>query len=295
MIRTGAPGQEAARIVREDGVAALPDGVISVDVLAACASEAQALLASAVARLDELALPGWRETDFQYHEVASRGARRLDVRATDPAKCPHIVSLCSACEPIVATVSALLDDEDDARGHGERYLAYTGVVWSFPGSPAQAPHRDGGHLFGAHVAPLPPHALTVFMPLCDVPPELGPTQFYVGTHALRDEGGTLSLDAAPVAARMRAGGVLVMDYRTVHFGGANTTQGERPVLYAVYARTWFADAVNFRSARESLFAEDAADAFEHAIPCACAAPRCRLLATLIAQEEAREAGAMPDS
>jgi ectoine hydroxylase-related dioxygenase (phytanoyl-CoA dioxygenase family) len=47
----------------------------------------------------------------------------------------------------------------------------------------QAWHVDGGHLFGRKLE-CPAHCLDVFIPLVDVPSELGPTEFIPGTHTL---------------------------------------------------------------------------------------------------------------
>ena len=62
-------------------------------------------------------------------------------------------------------------------------------LWPSYGSPAmvglwsQAWHCDGGHLFNRKID-CPPHCLDVFIPLIDVPPELGPTEFIPSTHTL---------------------------------------------------------------------------------------------------------------
>jgi len=51
------------------------------------------------------------------------------------------------------------------------------------GSAMQAWHTDGGHLFGRKLD-CPAHCLDVFVPLVDVPSELGPTEFIPGTQTL---------------------------------------------------------------------------------------------------------------
>ena len=51
-----------------------------------------------------------------------------------------------------------------------------------PGSATQGWHRDGSFLFGDSVE-LPPHCLTLFLPLVDLFDDtLGPPQFYPGSH-----------------------------------------------------------------------------------------------------------------
>ena len=56
----------------------------------------------------------------------------------------------------------------------EARLVYAGLVLNLPGSAAQPYHTDGGHLFGKSTE-CPAHCLDVFVPLIDVPAELGPT------------------------------------------------------------------------------------------------------------------------
>jgi len=122
-----------------------------------------------------------------------------------------------------------------------------GCVVAMPGCPAQAIHPDGKHLFeeGDH---LPPHCITVFVPLIDMRPDLGPTEFYPGTHrrdcpeyAACETGATCGV----AFSNARAGDAVLFDYRVLHRGGANSSSEERPLLYFTYARPWFTDATNY--------------------------------------------------
>jgi hypothetical protein len=86
---------------------------------------------------------------------------------------------------------------------------------------AQAWHMDGAHLFDGDAAlALPPHALTMFVPLVDLTHENGPTEFAPGSHRLRLADGPA--DDAPRAAILApAGSAIVFDYRTWHRGLPN--------------------------------------------------------------------------
>jgi len=186
---------------------------------------------------------------FSYAEAASRCLGRVDVRIRAPGFDEEALGLerCGSWLPLVHR--ALGDDA---------VLAYAGLVLSFPGSVAQPWHADGPHLFGADGLQCPPHALNVFVPLEDVEPRLGPTEFLPGTHRL-EATRTLDLDAdggatdGAIAPLLRAGTALVYDYRTVHKGVPNTDGARtRKMLYLLYARPWFRDHINF--GKESLLA-----------------------------------------
>merc|ERR1712046_188949 len=43
-----------------------------------------------------------------------------------------------------------------------------------------------------------------------------------------------------------AGDVILFDLRLKHFGGANPSKVDRPLLYISYVREWFRDGVNFK-------------------------------------------------
>ena len=62
-----------------------------------------------------------------------------------------------------------------------------------------------------------------------------------------------------------AGSAILFDYRTFHQGGANRSDRPRPILYFVYARSWYRDVHNWPE--ESLFAaptlREVADVWEN--------------------------------
>lgn len=117
------------------------------------------------------------------------------------------------------------------------------LVVSQPCAGAQHLHADHPPLFGgfARAADLPPHAVTVLIPLVDLDEVVGGTEVRKGSHRMDDGQG------APAASRaLPVGGCLLFDYRLLHRGLANRSDRERPVLSIVYHRDWFRDAVNFR-------------------------------------------------
>jgi hypothetical protein len=112
-----------------------------------------------------------RRHSFRFVEVASRCLGRLDIRhgLQHPPFSDALLSHNPAWRPIVQAVLGR-----DAE------LEYAGIVLSLPGSAVQAWHVDGTHLFGKKLQ-CPPHCLDVFVPLMDMTPALGPTEFIPGT------------------------------------------------------------------------------------------------------------------
>jgi ectoine hydroxylase-related dioxygenase (phytanoyl-CoA dioxygenase family) len=137
-------------------------------------------------------------------------------------------------------------------------LVYAGLILSFPNSADQPWHQDGEALFGGvDVGELPPYALNVFVPLESVTPELGPTEFWVGSHTestcrevmeqLQTGNDTNDNIISPL---LQKGDVLIYDYRICHRGTRNLSTTEvRPMLYLMYARPWFHEHLNFGTDR----------------------------------------------
>lgn len=208
---------------------------------------------------------------FRFHEACQRGHGRIDMRLSDDAT-PFDASELGSGAPWLPLVRQALGD--DAR------LLWRGVVATSPGAEEQAAHADGPPVgydtWRRHAdtscdvamqrrvasgGPLPIHALTVFVPLVDTNMANGATSFYPGTHhvstmqalaAEAAEAGCAS--GAGAAARLDAiaGDALIFDYRLFHFGGANRSARVRPILYLVYARSWFDDIHNFPGPEISL-------------------------------------------
>ena len=148
---------------------------------------------------------------------------------------------------------------------------YSGLLLSFPRSADQPWHQDGTALFGGHELPtveggavvdLPPYALNVFVPLEEVTEEVGPTEFWVGSHLGDRARGILEgisgegdgVDERVFGPCLRMGDALLYDYRICHRGTRNLSgiSGDdktRPMLYLIYARPWFQEHLNFGSDR----------------------------------------------
>ncbi|KAJ1637634.1 hypothetical protein T492DRAFT_951220 [Pavlovales sp. CCMP2436] len=114
-----------------------------------------------------------------------------------------------------------------------------GTVLAEPGAGLQRWHQDAPHLFatGPH---LPAHFVAVFVPLCDVTLENGPTEFRVGSHVKAN----ILQPPAQLALPCPVGSLLLFDGRVLHRGGANSSAGEREILFLNVCRHWFRDMSN---------------------------------------------------
>ena len=131
------------------------------------------------------------------------------------------------------------------------------TVISLPGSSPQHQHIDGPLRFeraiGKKKVPfrgdlseLPPYAVTLCVPLCDVDEENGPTAICPGSHrsALLPKPPSESqvLREFPVEHMVgKFGRSFFFDYRTFHCGMPNYTREPRPILMFVFTRSWFRD------------------------------------------------------
>ena len=128
--------------------------------------------------------------------------------------------------------------------------SYTCVVADI-GAGDQHFHRDHSPLFvDGEPDNLPPHAVTVVVPLVDLSEQTGTTKLFPRTHRGTEPGGS----ELPYIPR---GSCFVMDYRLWHHGTANNSGARRPVLYIVYARSWFIDMLNFSRQPRINITEDA--------------------------------------
>jgi hypothetical protein len=120
---------------------------------------------------------------------------------------------------------------------------FTAVV-SHPGAKLQHAHRDCAHLFPEPgIGPsLPVYAVNVAVPLIDVDLETGPTGVWLGSH--RSPQTASVQNKAMKASSLQRGDCLLLDYRTLHAGMPNLSRQPRPIVYMVYARSWFFDDVN---------------------------------------------------
>jgi ectoine hydroxylase-related dioxygenase (phytanoyl-CoA dioxygenase family) len=131
------------------------------------------------------------------------------------------------------------------------------TVIALPGAGAQHQHIDGPIRFDRSVggrkrayardlSDLPPYAVTLCVPLCDVDEENGPTAIWPGSHrlALRPKPpGARELNRRFRVEHMTGGlgQAFFFDYRTFHCGMPNFSREARPVLMFVFTRSWFRD------------------------------------------------------
>ena len=131
------------------------------------------------------------------------------------------------------------------------------TVISLPGSSRQHQHIDGPIRFDRHVggtkrayqgdlSDLPPYAVTLCVPLCDLDEENGPTAIWPGSHR------TALLARPPGEARVdrdfpveymvgKFGRSFIFDYRVFHGGMPNFSREARPLLMFVFTRPWYRD------------------------------------------------------
>ena len=95
----------------------------------------------------------------------------------------------------------------------------------------QAWHSDSPHVHSwTHQ---PPHCLTVFIPMTDVSPRNGSTEFLPGSHIL---GSSYEKSDGGVAFTLPFGSVVIFDVRILHRGGPNLAKWDRHLAYVTYAK-----------------------------------------------------------
>lgn len=129
-------------------------------------------------------------------------------------------------------------------------------ITSLPHSTAQHWHADVGMLWSTRRLDLPPHGLISFVPLHDIPLEMGPTVFVVGTHWTKLYEATLRQPHSKwllVATPMDLGSAVVYDMRMLHAGGENKSNKKRTLACLSYVQEWFQDKVNFKDKQSRAF------------------------------------------
>lgn len=123
----------------------------------------------------------------------------------------------------------------------ELIIGEMGVVISHPGAGPQILHRDSNFLFGGLDAEidLPPFAMTLLIPLVDVSLDMGPTEFWPGSHRVRNQAEATA--APPLRTPFKAGSALLIDARVFHRGGANVSGPVRPTVYFSFHRRWYVE------------------------------------------------------
>lgn len=137
---------------------------------------------------------------------------------------------------------------------GENFVLDSfGAVCAFPGAEQQHVHQDHRNLFEGQfsVVNLPPHAVTLVVPLMDLDSESGTTAIWPGSH-IRPDVRQLELSlnqridlSSAMLPTTRTGDCYLMDYRVVHAGTPNRSRRARTILYVTYARAWFRDTDNY--------------------------------------------------
>lgn len=131
------------------------------------------------------------------------------------------------------------------------------TVIAMPGAYAQHQHIDGPLRFDrviggkrlAHrgdLSGLPPYAVGLAVPLCDVDEDNGPTALWLGSHKtalLPKPPGEAAVRRKFREARMtgKFGSAYLFDYRIFHGGTPNLSPDPRPLLMIVFTRSWFRD------------------------------------------------------
>jgi hypothetical protein len=202
------------------------------------------------------------ESSFRFQEVASRCLGRLDIRfGMDLPPFSNFYPSHHQDQNKTTFTRILWPLVQDLLGN-DAQLIYMGLITSFPNSQDQPWHQDGANLFpdAELIDKLPPYAINVFVPLLDITEEIGPTEFWLASHCTDEARRTFleALLASPSEANslknsniigplLKAGDVLVYDYRTCHRGTSNLSSKTRPMLYLMYARPWFKEHLNFGS------------------------------------------------
>ena len=187
---------------------------------------------------------------FHFADASQRGPFRLDLRLGGALEAP----------PFDLPLDAIWPQVRAALGE-DAVLRRRGLVVGLPGASDQAYHADAPRVppevWAEHESTTgvqPAHSLVVFLPLCDLTETNGPTSFLPGSHqrwtsdaleAEADAPGS-STAGAPAILDVDAGDAIIFDSRTQHAGGANRSQRARPILYLVFARPWFDEAMHRR-------------------------------------------------
>ena len=126
-------------------------------------------------------------------------------------------------------------------------LGSYGVVIALPGAEHQHIHRDHPALFPENEAinlNLPSFCITAVIPLTELTPETGSTRVWKGSHRYLDSRDLPETESA--VPYMPTGSCYLMDYQLYHGGTPNISKDiVRPILYVIYYRSWFREAVNY--------------------------------------------------
>lgn len=207
---------DAADCFRRNGVIAIRDAVSAATV--------EAVLTDFRTRYDAHMAPGQKELYRRFQSDPLRA--QLPVAIEGPVANPEFFAPASA----TALMRELLG-EDVVVGE-------MGVVITHPGAGAQESHRDSVFLFGGIDidTTMPPFAMNLLIPLVDVGPDEGPTEYWPGSHRTCDIAAATA--PAPTPMTLKAGTVLLHDMRVIHRGSAKASGPVRPLVYISYHRKW---------------------------------------------------------
>jgi ectoine hydroxylase-related dioxygenase (phytanoyl-CoA dioxygenase family) len=208
--------EDAADCFRRYGVVAIRDAIPQAAV--------KAVLMDFKKRHDVHMTPGQREL-YRRHQTDPLRAQ-VPVAIDGPVANPEFFAPPSA----TALVRELLGEDV--------VIGEMGVVITHPGAGAQEHHRDSVLLFdGIDVdAAMPPFAMNLLVPLVDIAPDEGPTEYWPGSHKVFDDA---AVTAGPsTRLPLDAGSVVLHDMRVVHGGTAKPSGPVRPLVYISYHRRW---------------------------------------------------------
>lgn len=211
----------------EDAVACVRRHGVIVVRNAVPAAALAAVLADFTVRHDVHMAPGQQKLfrTFQSDPLRAQVPAAID----GPLANPEVF----APPSIRAVMRALMGDD--------LIVGEMGVVISHAGAQAQETHRDSELLFGGldMEVDLPPYAMTLLIPLKDVTLDMGPTEFWPGTHRRRDAAAATAGPSTRMA--LPVGSAVLLDARTFHRGGANISGPVRPTVYFSYHRRWYVE------------------------------------------------------
>ena len=155
-------------------------------------------------------------------------------------------------DPVLYANDRLMPVLQDLLGNGFVVSSFGSVI-AFPGAQSQPVHFDYPPLFESEAtcATLPPHAITLVVPLVDLTETTGSTSLWLKSHTsagarlkLQElvESGSSEGAVFPLA---KMGDAYLMDFRLIHSGMPNNSSIARPILYIVYSRPWFNESMNF--------------------------------------------------
>jgi hypothetical protein len=184
-------------------------------------------------------------TDIQGSSVLHIGPGRFDVDLID------IEGIWNSEEFVQSSSGALKSIIEESLGgkYGDS------IKWRIGALPSEAHeegkngdgkwHRDTISLFSEAIdITLPPHYITVIVPLDPVKREDGPTEFLLGSHHKKWQEARTSCES--VVYELDVGDIVVFDGRICHRGTTNTSSATRTVMYFVFHKDWYNEDVDLK-------------------------------------------------